>query len=233
MTQKFHLTEKGPMPCKAFVKDCPIDGIHGTLEKVTREYELKLESEFSSNLKDKNKKQLIPVVVSDFDERVELLKNVLSSVEVNENEVILLTGQHKSLLESFGREGKVIPDNSRTVYDDVNVKKMYSEVQQNNNDAGMFFTFKVNVDTVEDLYEDYGDIYFEEDVDLYVLKVNKKDVLHTSYHHEWSEAISDESGSLDDLTITSVDSEIGSGYDLQVILKEINNDQIVKIISMD
>jgi hypothetical protein len=44
---KFHMSDNGPKPCSASVRECPVGGEHGTQEEIQASYDKKMSDEYS------------------------------------------------------------------------------------------------------------------------------------------------------------------------------------------
>lgn len=168
-----------------------------------------------------------------YDETLEQLKEIIANTKLKDDEVLLLSGQHKKVRKELMTSGEIKGNNDNSMYTDSHIKDIYDEIKATTGEKGLFFSFKVDENTIDEIYEDYEDIYFSpEEAEVYLLKINKKDILHTAYHHEFADAIGGHT-TLDAMTQTTIDSEFGSGEDLQVIIPSIKEENIMGIIKTE
>lgn len=171
---------------------------------------------------------------AEYDETIDHIVKLVDGLVLEDDECLLISGQSKEVLDSLRVDGSVDGDNSNHQWGDVYIDQAYKSIAEQNDSKGFFFTFKIDKKNAYDLVEDYFDVYFSSDVDaeIVLMKKKKTDVISTSYHHEWSEAISayNEDYTVSDLSETDINSETGDGLDLQVIIEDIKKDDLLSVI---
>lgn len=87
---RFHLTESGPKPCKANIRDCPIGGAHfETKEKAEAAFEFKADRKFSPLGALKKKVDPFTKHIATADKRIRALSDELKARDERQNDATL------------------------------------------------------------------------------------------------------------------------------------------------